>query len=76
MNLAWAWHEIVSDYVRATLAWLETKGKANLAKLVAEVSEASSSSHVPSPPTPPHPHPTQKGCLQLHSSHSHHRLRL
>lgn len=34
LNVAWSWHEIVSDYVRPTLMWMEAKGKANLAALV------------------------------------------
>ena len=34
LNLAWSWHEIVSDCVRPTLMWLEAKGKADLAALV------------------------------------------
>ncbi|KAL4422147.1 hypothetical protein ABPG77_006836 [Micractinium sp. CCAP 211/92] len=34
LNLAWSWHEIVSDYVRPTLVWLEKKGKADLDALV------------------------------------------
>ncbi|KAI3435834.1 hypothetical protein D9Q98_001892 [Chlorella vulgaris] len=38
LNLAWAWHEIVSDHVRATLAWLETGGRANLNALARKYS--------------------------------------
>jgi len=34
LNLAWSWHEIVADYVRPTLMWLEARGQANLAGLV------------------------------------------
>ncbi len=32
--MAWAWHEIVSDPVTATLKWLFAKGKADLGALV------------------------------------------
>jgi len=34
LNLAWAWHEIISDFVRPTLEWLEKRGKADLDALV------------------------------------------
>ncbi|KAL4458456.1 hypothetical protein ABPG75_013321 [Micractinium tetrahymenae] len=34
LNLAWSWHEIVSDPVTATLKWLFAKGKADLGSLV------------------------------------------
>lgn len=27
LNVAWSWHEIVSDFVRPTLIWLDNKGK-------------------------------------------------
>ena len=32
--MAWSWHEIVSDFVRPSLAWFESGGRANLDKLV------------------------------------------
>ena len=32
--MAWSWHEIVADFVRPTLMWLEKKGRANLQSLV------------------------------------------
>ena len=38
LNLAYSQHEIVSDYVRPTLMWLEAKGRANLAALVDQFS--------------------------------------
>lgn len=34
LNVAWAWHDSVADYVRASLMWLEKRGQANLAALV------------------------------------------
>ncbi len=38
LNLAYSQHEIVSDFVRPTLMWLEAKGKANLTALVNQYS--------------------------------------
>ncbi|KAL4440448.1 hypothetical protein ABPG75_003449 [Micractinium tetrahymenae] len=34
LNVAWSLHEGVADYVRPTLMWLESRGKANLNALV------------------------------------------
>ncbi|PRW59841.1 hypothetical protein C2E21_1509 [Chlorella sorokiniana] len=38
LNLAYSQHEIVSDYVRPTLMWLEQRGNANLNALVQQYS--------------------------------------
>lgn len=40
LNVAWAWHEIVADYVRPTLMWLEKRGQDNLAALVSSLGYA------------------------------------
>lgn len=37
MNLAWAQHEIISDYLTACLAWLEGQGVTPIEKFVAEL---------------------------------------
>ncbi|PSC68342.1 heat shock 70 kDa 17 isoform A [Micractinium conductrix] len=37
LNMAWSWHEIVSDFVRPSLAWFESGGRANLDKLVKDM---------------------------------------
>ncbi|KAL4429167.1 hypothetical protein ABPG77_010146 [Micractinium sp. CCAP 211/92] len=34
MNLAFAWHEIISDYTTASILWFESKAKANFQDLV------------------------------------------
>lgn len=38
LNMAYSQHEIVSDFVRPTLMWLEARGKANLTALVNQYS--------------------------------------
>ena len=38
LNMAWSWHEIVADYVRPTLVWMEAGGRANLSALVQQYS--------------------------------------
>ena len=41
MNLAYSMHEIVSDFVRPTLMWLESKGRSDLNTLVRQYSVGS-----------------------------------
>ena len=37
MTVAWAAHEGIADYTAATLAWLESRGTANITRLVEEL---------------------------------------
>lgn len=39
LNVAWAGHEIVSDYTRPALRWLEAGGRADMEQLIREEEE-------------------------------------
>lgn len=68
MNVAFARHEIIADYLVPCLAWLEKEGKADLKELgrqlgVKRLRDLTMDRIYPSPPPAPRPppSPTKKG---------------